>query len=72
MIVCEFGDAQPTLQPLIAAEPAVTVTWAWYPPDHALTSECEALYPPEAGGVEVVGEGDGDADLLGEVKFSPP
>ncbi len=52
-----FGaDAKPsrTLQPLTALLPAVTVTFAVYPPFHWV-SATEQVTPPDAGGVVVTG-----------------
>lgn len=40
------GKVQPTLQLLSAEDPAVTVIWAWNPPDQALTTEYVAVQAP--------------------------
>src|SRR5438105_6065693 len=40
------GKVQPTVQLLSAEEPAVTVIWAWNPPDQLLITEYVAVQAP--------------------------
>jgi hypothetical protein len=60
---------QVTVQLLIAAEPAVTVTSPWKLPDQELVTWYAARQPPVGGVGDAVGDrlgvGDGDADRVG-------
>ncbi|GGO06146.1 hypothetical protein GCM10011574_18590 [Microbispora bryophytorum] len=46
-MVCEPGQAQFTVQPLIAALPARTVTSPWKPPGQELTTRYVAEHAPD-------------------------
>ena len=51
VMVCPLASVQVTVQALMAALPAFTVTSAWKPPDHAFTVLYVAEQAPVTGGV---------------------
>src|SRR5690242_1021067 len=48
---CPLARVHRTVQPWIAAVPALTVTWPWKPPDHEFVVWYVAEQPPAPGGV---------------------
>src|SRR5215468_9779724 len=57
VMVWPLASVQRTVQPLIADEPAVTLTSPWNAPGQELTVRYEAVHPPAGGGGAVVGGG---------------